>query len=404
MSVSLEPSINVGHFRLPRPLAFVGVSIALALFFVVAGVPTPLLPMYEAKWHFATWLLALAFGIYSVGMLVALLTIGSLSDYVGRRPILIGALALELVTTVMFLVAPSVGWIITARGLQGIATGAATSAFSAAMIDLADDYRKPLAAVITGTAPVGGLAIGIILSGGVAQINTHAAAIIWAGLTVVLVIGVVFAWCVPEAVASKPGAVASLIPRVSVPKAARRQFVVAVFSLTGAWMTAALFIGLMPAILAAVFHAHGALESGATSFIEPAIAAVATLLAGRARPERLAVPAGIGVVVGALLVVMGIATATLPVLWLGGAVSGFGFGATLSATIRSLAPQAQPHERAGLFAAIYVVAYTAFGVPAIVAGALMAAFGIADIALAFGIVIVVFAGIGVIRSIQFRRR
>src|SRR5207245_11668739 len=76
-------------------------------------------------------------------------------------------------------------------------------------------------------------------------------------------------------------------------------------------------------------------------------------------------------------------------------VGGVGLGATLSGTIRSLAPKASAAERAGLFAAIYLVAYIAFGVPVIVAGALLRAIGVTTIAAVFGAAIAVAAGIGV---------
>jgi MFS family permease len=92
----------------------------------------------------------------------------------------------------------------------------------------------------------------------------------------------------------------------------------------------------------------------------------------------------------------------LPVLWIGGVIGGFGFGATLSATIRSLTPQAQLHERAELFAAIYVVAYLAFGVPAIVAGLFVTSLGITTIAIVFGSIIAITAGIGVAGNLHLR--
>jgi MFS family permease len=67
-------------------------------------------------------MLTLAFGVYAIGLLVALLIFGSLSDHIGRRPLLIGALDFELVSMVVFLEAQSIGWVVAARVLQGLAT------------------------------------------------------------------------------------------------------------------------------------------------------------------------------------------------------------------------------------------------------------------------------------------
>jgi MFS family permease len=77
--------------------AFVGISLALLAFFVAAGAPTPLLVIYQREWGFAPWVLTVAFGVYAFRLLAALLVVASLSDYVGRRPLKIGSLGLELV-------------------------------------------------------------------------------------------------------------------------------------------------------------------------------------------------------------------------------------------------------------------------------------------------------------------
>jgi len=79
--------------------------------------------------------------------------------------VLIGALALQVVAMLVFLFAPDIGWIIGARSVQGVATGAAMSTFTAALVELAPERQKKLGATIGSTAPVGGIAIGAFLTG-----------------------------------------------------------------------------------------------------------------------------------------------------------------------------------------------------------------------------------------------
>src|ERR1700742_287781 len=136
--------------KLPPGISFAAMTAAFAAFFIAAGAPTPLLPIYEANWNFPASMVTLAFGVYAIALLLTLLIIGSLSDHIGRRPLLIGALALEFVSMLVFLVSPSISWIIAARIIQGVATAAATSSFSAAILELAPDQRKRLAGVIVG--------------------------------------------------------------------------------------------------------------------------------------------------------------------------------------------------------------------------------------------------------------
>jgi predicted MFS family arabinose efflux permease len=378
---------------LPPAAAFAVAAAALAAFFVAAGAPTPLLPIYEARWGFAPWLLTLAFGIYAIALLLTLLVVGSLSDHVGRRPVMVGALALELVSMVVFLVAPSIGWILAARVLQGIATGAATSAFSAAVVELAPERHKRLGSVIGSVAPFS-LGIGALFSGAVAQVSTAAAATVWTVLAVVMAVATALLAFAPETTGRRPGAVASLTPRVAVPRAARGTFTATVPAEVGAWMLASLFLGLLPTVLHAVFGVQSPLVSGLAAFAALGTGGVTAGLTGRVPAQRILPVGSVAVGAGAALFVGGVVTDALPLVWAAALVGGVGLGATLSGTIRSLAPAASTAERAGLFAAIYLVAYIAFGVPVIVAGTVLGAIGVTTIAAAFGAAIAVAAGIG----------
>jgi predicted MFS family arabinose efflux permease len=389
-----EARTRRGVPTLPPTAAFAAAAAALAAFFAAAGAPTPLLPIYEARWGFAPWLLTLAFGIYAIALLLTLLVVGSLSDHVGRRPVMVGALALELLSMVVFLMAPSIGWILAARVLQGIATGAATSAFSAAIVELAPEHHKRLGSVIGSVAPFS-LGVGALFSGAIAQVSTAAAATVWTVLVVVMAVATALLAFAPETTVRRPGAIASLTPRIAVPDAVRGTFAVTVPAEAGAWMLSSLFLGLLPTVLRTVFGVQSPLVSGLAAFVAFGVGGVTAGLAGRVPAQRMLPVGSVAVVVSAALFVGGIAADALPLVWAAALVGGVGLGATLSGTIRSLAPAASAAERAGLFAAIYLVAYIAFGVPVIVAGSLLGAISVTTIAAVFGAAIAVAAGIGI---------
>jgi predicted MFS family arabinose efflux permease len=392
---------------LPNGVAFVFVSAALAAFFLAAGAPTPLLPIYQAHWHFAPWMLTWAFGVYALALLAALLIFGSLSDFVGRRRLLISALSLELVSMLVFLEARSIGWVIAGRVVQGIATGAATSTVSAAIVELAPEHRKGLGATISSVTPAAGLGVGAVLAGTVAQFSTAAATTVWTILAAVMALATLLALFVPETTSRRPGALASLAPRAAVPAHVRGDFVVVVPAQIAAWMLAALFFGLVPTILGSVFDRHSPLESGMTAFVVPATFTLSAVFLSKVTPQRPMILGGVGVIAGAALVSTSAALALLPLLWVGGIASGIGFGATLTGTIRPLTPQVDGHERAELFAAIYVVAYLAFGLPAIVAGLFVASVGASAVVVTFGIVTAIAGAVGpggrVLPAWQWRR-
>jgi len=389
---------------LPPAAWFVAMSAAFAAFFIAAGAPTPLLPIYEANWHFPAPMVTVAFGVYAIALLLTLLVIGSLSDHIGRRPLLIGALALELASMLVFLVSPSISWIIAARIIQGVATAAATSSFSAAILELAPDKRKHLAGVITGLAPAAGIGVGALFSGVIAQFSSSAAATVWIILAAVMLIALVFAIFTPETATRKPGAIASLRPRVSVPPAARSVFAVTLPSLIAAWLVSALFLGLMPTILRLKFGIDGPVVSGLAAFAEQGTGGATAVALSKMKPQRLVFAGGFAIVAGIVLFIASIAATSLPLLWIGAVVGGAGLGGAFTGTIRSLVPLVEAQERAGLFSAIYLVSYITFGVPVIVAGLFLSTIGVTAIALGFGVVTVVAAAAGVVTQLATARR
>src|SRR5690242_14377314 len=97
----------------------------LAALLAASSVPSPLYPVFQDQWHFSDVTLTSVFAIYAITLLAALLTVGSISDHIGRRPTLLAALVLEIVAMLLFAGAEGTGWLFAARALQGIATGTA---------------------------------------------------------------------------------------------------------------------------------------------------------------------------------------------------------------------------------------------------------------------------------------
>jgi MFS family permease len=163
-----------------------------------------------------------------------------------------------------------------------------------------------------------------------------------------------------------------------------------------AWMLGGLFLGLGPTIIQGVFHIHSGLVEGATAAIYPLAGSGAGVLLGRTTARRTTAIGGAGILAGALLIATGIATRTLPLLLVGGAVGGAGFGGSFAGGIRLINPLVKQHERAGVFAGVYVVAYLAFGVPVLIAGQLVNPLGLVPTVLVYGTLAALAATAGLI--------
>ncbi|NUU06528.1 MFS transporter [Leifsonia sp. C5G2] len=390
--------------RLRPTAAFAGTALAFVAVALAVGAPSPLFVLYEQEWGFQPWLLTVAFAIYAVTLLITLLVAGSLSDHIGRRPVLIGALALQVVAMLVFLFAPDIGWIVGARAVQGVATGAAMSTFTAALVELAPERQKKLGATIGSTAPVGGIAIGAFLTGLAVQFVPQPTTLVFVTLAVLFAAGILVVVGSPETVTRRPGAVRSLIPRVLIPREARSEFAGAIPLFLATWMLAGLFIGLSPSILHGVFHLDSGLLNGAIVAVPPAVGAVAGLLLTRAPARRTVVWAMAAIVAGVAIAAVGMATAALPLLFAGATVAGGGFGAGFSAMLRMLAPLAPNDQRAELFAGIFLVSYLAYGVPALVAGELIGWIGLLPTALGYSAAIAAAAIVAlVVQALRSRR-
>ncbi|MGO4301923.1 MFS transporter [Leifsonia sp. RAF41] len=372
-----------GPFRLRPTAAFAGTALAFVAVALAVGAPSPLFVLYEQEWGFQPWLLTVAFAIYAVTLLITLLIAGSLSDHIGRRPVLIGALALQVVAMLVFLFAPDIGWIIGARSIQGVATGAAMSTFTAALVELAPEKQKKLGATIGSTAPVGGIAIGAFLTGLAVQFVPQPTTLVFITLALLFAAGILVIVASPETVVRRPGAVRSLIPRLLIPAAARREFIGALPLFIATWMLAGLFIGLSPSILHGIFHLDSGLLNGAIVAVPPAVGAVAGLLLTRAVARTTVVWSMAAILVGVAVAAVGIGAAVLPLLFVGATVAGGGFGAGFSGMLRILAPLAPNDQRAELFAGIFLVSYLAYGLPALVAGELIGIIGLLPTALGY---------------------
>lgn len=372
--------------------------------YLASGAPTPLLLVWQREWGFPDSLVALAFATYAFTFLIALLVGGSLSDYLGRKPVIVGSLVVALGTIAMFMLAPSIEWIIAARAVQGLAVGVVTAAYTAALVELATPGSR-VGPIVAAAAPVGGLGLGALLGGVAIQLwDRNGDEVLFGTVVVLLLAGLAVTFFAPETRERVPGVVRSLVPHVVIPKPARSFFVRMLPILVAAWATGSLFLGLAPTVVHGILRVDSGLIDGITGSIHGLSVCVGSIVFGRVAVPRALRGGAAGLVLGVGLVVVGIATATIALVWIGGVVEALAFGAAFGAIFRGIAPLAPDHQRAGTFAAVYVAAYLALGIPAVVAGQLIAPLGLLPTILGWTVLIVVLAAIGLVIQLRTPRQ
>ncbi|MCV2220708.1 MFS transporter [Pseudomonas sp. C98] len=371
-------------------------AITLLSFLAASTAPTPLYHLYQDQLHFSAAMLTLIFAVYALSLLAALLTVGSLSDHLGRKPVIFTAVALNALAMLLFIYADSVAWLIGARVLQGFATGMATAVLSATLLDT-DRQQGPL---VNSVAPLLGMALGGLGCGLLAEFAPAPLQLTYWLLLALFVLQGVYVWRLPESVSRQGGALASLRPTLHVPVQARSTLWRVLPLNTATWALGGFYASLAPSLVRTATGSTSNLIGGATVAALTVTGAL-MIFTMRDRPAAQALRLGASLLpIGLMLILLGVHGASLSLFFFGTLVAGCGFGSGFLGAVRSLVPLALPHERAGLMSAYYVLSYLAFCLPALLAGQLARSFGLLATTDGYGVVLIVLAVAALLLSLR----
>ena len=362
-------------------------AITLLSFLAASTAPTPLYHLYQEQMQFSAATLTLIFGVYALSLLVALLTVGSLSDYLGRKPVIFTAVVLNILAMLLFIHADSVTWLISARVLQGFATGMATAVLGATLLDT-DRERGPL---VNSVAPLTGMAIGGLGCGVLAEFAPAPLHLTYWLLLALFVMQALYVWRLPESVSRQAGVWASLRPTLHVPLQARSTLWRLLPLNTALWALGGFYASLAPSLVRTATGSTSNMIGGATVAALTLTGAL-MIYSMRNRPAGKSLLLGASLMpAGVVLILLGVHSASLPLFFLGTLVAGCGFGSGFLGILRSLVPLALPHERAGLMSTYYALSYLAFCLPSLLAGNLSRTLGLVATVDGYGVVLILLA-------------
>lgn len=389
---------------LPRPFAFWLIGIAFGVFLFASSAPSPLFVVYQAEFRFSEITLTSVFAAYVFGLLLTLLFTGSLSDAVGRRPVLIGALLVEMASMALFGAARDVTWLFAARLVQGLATGAATGALSATVIDLGPLRKPQLPPLVNSTAPSVGLALGALGSGFLVQYAPAPTQLVFLLLIGALAGATLGILAIREPVTSPSGGLASLRPHVRVPHETRGRFVAVVPTLVATWALTGIYLSLGPSIAAGILHVPSHLIGGLVIFALTGTAAATAILVRSWEPRRAMLVGALALVVGMSVTLAALLLRSTPTFFAGTVVGGFGYGVAFLGAFRTSSALATPDQRAGLIAVVYIVCYLAVSLPAVAAGIAVTLVGLVTTSIVYSAGIAALAVSAVAANLALGRR
>ncbi|AXT84891.1 MFS transporter [Aeromicrobium sp. A1-2] len=371
---------------------FVLALAALVAMMTGASAPSPFYPVLKEQLGFSSATLTGIFAVYAIALLVALLLVGSLSDHIGRRPVISVGFVLLAASMVAFWHADSVGLLFLARIVQGVASGLLLSSLTAAVVDLEPERRPGAAATFNSVAPLGGLAVGALLAGVALEYVSAPLVVVFGSLSALYAVLAAAVWLLPETSPRHEGVLGSLRPRVGVPPPARAAFLRSSPALVAGWATGGLYLSLGAPIVAIELGGTNHVEQGLVVAVLTGVGSLACFVARHQSARRITIFGTSALSIGTALTLAALAGGTLWGFIAAAVVTGAGFGTAFLGIMRSITSTVGPHERAELFAAVFVVSYVAFGVPAVAAGVAAPHIGLAATTYVYGGLVVALSG------------
>jgi MFS family permease len=362
--VTLEADRTVGSDaqRWAYPLLLVLCGVALG----VSGVPAPLYGLYETVWHLTPLATTIVFAVYAVAALAAVLISGRISDVVGRKPVLLGALIAMIAGLGVFLVADNMTLLLVARAIHGAAVGSIVVVAAAALLDLRPQHGVR-SGQLSGVAFNIGMTVAIVGSAVLAQYAPHPLRTPYAVVAVfcaILGVGVVALRETHTVPQSGP----IRISKPAVAQDIRSDFWFSAIGAMASWSVLGVLLSLYPSLASHQTHIDNLLFGGGVVGVTAFDAAMAQLAATRVPAHRAAIAGDVGMAVTLVLTVPVLLTHSWPLVFVAAALLGATFGLGFGGSLRHLSHVVPADQRGETMSAFYVLAYTAMAVPTLLAG------------------------------------
>ncbi|QUS36241.1 MFS transporter [Falsirhodobacter algicola] len=362
--------------------AFIGLALAFAVGMIGTTLPTPLYPDYQQAMGFSQLTITVIFAVYALGVVASLLIFGRWSDQLGRRPMLLAALALSAATDLMFLQADGLMAILAARVLSGLSAGILTTTASVAVMEAAPEGKRRAGTLAATAANMGGLGLGPIFAGVIASLLPQPLIWPYALHLLLVVVAVVFVLRANETVERKPSPDLG-VQRPALPSDAASVFVPAAVAAFAGFMVCGFFTAVAPGVMTRDLNYSNPALIGLVAGILFLASTLGQAVLDRI-PEKRRLPVGTAVLLaGVLVVAMALGLRMLAPLLAGAVIAGIGQGIAFRAGLAAVVGATSEDRRAATTASYFIVAYIAISLPVVGVGLLSGAIGLHVTSLVF---------------------
>lgn len=358
-------------FSLDRTTSIWIVSAAIGATFMASTLVTPLYVIYEARFDFSRIVLTLIYAVYIIGNLIALLSLGRLSDVIGRRIVSLAAILLAGASALVFLFAASTACLFAARAVSGLSVGLAVGAGTAWMTELDPKRSRARASLLATSGNFCGLTVGALLSGTLAQFIAFPLELPFlVYLALLLALGVLINSIEETVPNRRPLAEVDWRPRIALPRSLRVDFIAPAITVFGAMAMIGYYAALLPSILADNLGETSHFIAGGVVAILTTIVAI-TIPSSRRLASRPAMLSGLALMLPSLaLIALAQANSSMPALLAGTVVGGISTALGYRGSLQLINEIAPADRRAEVLSLYFLAGFAGNGLPVIAVGIL----------------------------------
>ena len=350
-----------------RQASFLTAAAVVAHTIWTSAAPALTYPLYAQEWHLTTFTTTAIFAVYPVFVVLMLVVFGNVSDYIGRREAMLFGLAASLVGSVIFALAPDVDWIFIGRAFMGVGVGLSAGPSAAAVVEFSAPARASQAGSMTAAAQAFGMIGAALVGGALIEYAPLPTRLNFAVLAVVLAMLMVTTWRLPNRTASRPAG--RWRPRIpAIPNGLFATFVTATAAVTASYVLGAMTLSLGAQVARDVIASQNALVNGGTIALFAISSAIATIPARGVKPSRVMLAGSAIAIVSSGLLAIAAVLHSLVFYTVAQIGSGMAYSLLLLGGLSLINAAAPVPHRGATLSALFLVAYLAQAVVALLLG------------------------------------
>lgn len=353
---------------LKRKIGFIGASITMILIYAASSSPIPLYAMYQSMFGIIKNILSMSAVFYFIGTVISLLMFGRLSDYIGRHKTILITIILAILGCFNFIIINNATIFLIGRLLQGLSCGLASSCVAAYIVDTASDDKSSLGAIVTSSATMIGLSIGVFGGSALVELNPDLISTIFVIWILTFIICALLIFSGKETVKPKKGAFKSMKPQIKVPTNIKRFIPIAAAIFIGTWAVGGFYQAFSATMSIEQFGVSNKLLGAAifASLMAPQI--VGSSLVDKFKSfngERVGM---VGFAISMVLIIVSLKYSLVVPFLIFNIISAMFIGLSFTSIMNAMLERTSQTDRAGVLSTIYLISYGGTAIVNLVVG------------------------------------